>query len=224
MAEIEKKILVLIPAFNEAERITDVIQKARTYLPVLVVDDGSQDNTSEIARTNGAIVIRQTPNQGKGAAMANGFQYALEQGYDAVITLDADGQHDPAELPLFEKEFVKNGSDLIIGQRDFRKMPFVRMCSNTVGTWMFSWAIGQPIPDNQSGYRLISARLMNSMLSSKQHGFEFEVEMVLRCVLEGCKLSWVPIRTIYAGEHSHIKPIRHAWRFILLTSRTLRSS
>jgi hypothetical protein len=82
--------------------------------------------------------------------------------------------------------------------------------------------MGQYIPDNQSGYRLLSARLMHSIASSKFHGFEYEVEMIMRCILDGGKLSWVPIKTIYAGEHSHITPIRHAWRFILLTFRTRR--
>jgi glycosyltransferase involved in cell wall biosynthesis len=151
-----------------------VINGAKQYLPVLVVDDGSQDNTSEIARESGAIVLRQEPNQGKGAAMERGFRYALEKGFDAVITIDADGQHDTEEIPLFLEEFKKKRCDLIIGRRDFRKMPFIRMCSNTIGTWMFSSAMGQYIPDNQSGYRLISARLMDKMLTSKLHGLNFE--------------------------------------------------
>jgi len=217
------KILALIPAYNERDHIASVVQRASHFLPVVVVDDGSVDETSEIARSSGAFVIRQEPNQGKGAAMINGFQYALDQGYDAVICLDGDGQHDPAEIPEFISEYKKNHTDLIIGRRDFRKMPFVRMCSNTIGTWMFSWAMGQHIPDNQSGYRLISSQLMTALLSSKLHGFEFEVEMIMRCILNGQKLGWVTIQTIYAGEHSHIHPIKHAWRFILLTFRTRKS-
>lgn len=220
MTEEKSKILALIPAFNEHEHIARVVSQSLAFLPVLVVDDGSADETSELARKSGAVVVRQEPNQGKGAAMARGFEYALENGYAAVINLDGDGQHDPQEIPNFVDEFNKNHSDLIIGERDFRKMPFVRMCSNTVGTWMFSWAMQQYIPDNQSGYRLISANLMKAMLSSQKHGFEFEVEMILRCVLEKQKLSWIRIKTIYADEHSHIRPIRHAWRFILLIFNT----
>lgn len=216
------KILVLIPAYNESVHIARVVTQSKKHLPVLVVDDGSADQTSAIARENGAEVIRQEPNQGKGTAMMNGFQFALNNGYDAVITIDGDGQHDPEEIPEFVHEFEKNRSDLIIGKRDFRKMPFVRMCSNSLGTWMYSWAMGQYIPDNQSGYRLISSGLMNAMVSSNFHGFEFEVEMILRCIMDGRKLSWVDIKTIYADEHSHITPVRHAWRFILLTFRTRR--
>jgi glycosyltransferase involved in cell wall biosynthesis len=214
------KILVLIPAFNEHEHIASVVSKALALLPVLVVDDGSADETSTLARESGAIVLRQEPNQGKGAAMERGFEYALENDFEAVITLDGDGQHNPAEIPDFVAEYEQNQSDLIIGERDFRLMPFVRMCSNTIGTWMFSWAMQQYVPDNQSGYRLISSRLMKAMLSSHNHGFEFEVEMILRCVLEKQKLSWIRIQTIYADEHSHIQPIRHGWRFILLTINT----
>lgn len=222
MTNTSPKILGMIPAFNESQHIAHVVIRTKAFLPVLVVDDGSLDNTAEIAREAGAEVVRQEPNQGKGAAMARGFAYALEHGYDAVITLDGDGQHNPEEIPGFVAKFRKDHSDLIIGQRDFRKMPFVRMCSNTLGTWMYSWAIGQYIPDNQSGYRLISANLMRAMLASKNHGFEFEVEMILRCVIEKQKLGWVTIQTIYADEHSHITPIRHAWRFILLTINTHR--
>jgi glycosyltransferase involved in cell wall biosynthesis len=216
------KILALIPAYNEADHIATVVTQSRQALPVLVVDDGSVDQTSAIAKKCGAEVIRQEPNQGKGAAMMRGFNYALKNGFDAVITLDGDGQHAPDEIPLFIKKFTQSGDDLIIGRRDFRKMPFVRMCSNTLGTYMFSWAMGRFIPDNQSGYRLISAALMRSIAGSEFHGFEFEVEMIMRCVLNGQKLGWVTIKTIYAGEHSHITPIKHAWRFILLTFRTRR--
>ncbi len=217
MTETQAKVLALLPAYNEHIHIARVIAGAKKFLPVLVVDDGSQDDTAEIARESGAIVLRQEPNQGKGAAMERGFRYALENGYDAVITIDADGQHDTGEIPLFLEELGNNPSDLIIGRRDFRKMPFVRMCSNTIGTWMFSWAMGQYIPDNQSGYRLISARLMDRMLTSKLHGFEFEVEMILRCVMEKYKLGWVTIKTIYADEHSHIHPIPHVIRFFKIT-------
>lgn len=222
MSKDTQKILALIPAFNEKDHIAAVVTKAGKFLPVLVVDDGSVDETSAIARANGAEVIRQEPNQGKGAAMIKGYRYALEQAYDAVICLDGDGQHDPAEIPEFINEFKNNHTDLIIGRRNFHKMPFIRMCSNTVGTWLFSWAMGQYIPDNQSGYRLISSRLMDALISSELHGFEFEVEMIMRCIMNGQKLGWVTIKTIYAGEHSHISPIKHAWRFILLTFRTRR--
>lgn len=203
-------VLALIPAYNEAERIAPVIVATRQYLPVLVVDDGSADDTARLAEDAGATVLRQVPNQGKGAALRAGFHWALEQGYEAVVMLDADGQHDPAEIPLFLESWRERGSDLVVGQRDFRQMPFPRNISNRLGTWLFSWALGQYAPDNQSGYRLLSRRLIEATLESREHGFEFEVEMIVTCVLNGYRLDWVPIRTIYSGEKSHIRPVSPA--------------
>jgi glycosyltransferase involved in cell wall biosynthesis len=216
----QTKLIVLIPAFNEAERIGRVIAGVLPFAPVLVVDDGSCDNTSQVASEAGAQVVRQEPNQGKGAALLRGFKVSLDQGCDAVITLDADGQHDPAEIPLFLQNFTDTHGDLIIGRRNFRQMPFPRNISNTIGTWMFSWAMGCYVPDNQSGYRLHSRRLVEASLSSTETNFEFEVEIIMRCVKLGYKLSWVPIKTIYAGEHSHIRPLRHIANFFRITVRT----
>jgi glycosyltransferase involved in cell wall biosynthesis len=215
------KILILIPAYNEAERVGAVIKGSKVYGPVLVVDDGSKDQTSEVARAAGAEVVRQEPNQGKGAALIRGFKYALENAYDAVITLDADGQHDPEEIPLFVQDFIKNNSDLIIGKRDFSKMPFPRNITNQIGTWSFSDAMQQYIPDNQSGYRLFANRLIQESLTSSEHGFEFEVEIILRCVLRGYKISWIPIKTIYnSKQNSKINPFKHAWKFYQLVFRS----
>jgi len=219
MNQATNRIQVLIPAHNESTRIGVVIDGVRQFLPVLVVDDGSTDDTSEVARQHGATVVRQEPNQGKGAALLNGFGHFLAGDYDAVITLDADGQHDPAEIPLFVDKYQQDHSDLIIGQRNFRQMPFPRNFSNTIGTWMLSNAMGQFIPDNQSGYRLHSRRLVESVINSQERGFEFEVEIIFLCVLRGFKLAWVPIRTIYAGQASHIKPLRHIRHFFRITHR-----
>ncbi len=207
-------LLALIPAYNEAARITPVIAATRAHLPVLVVDDGSRDETAALAEAAGARVIRQVPNQGKGAALRAGFRDALEHGYDAVITLDADGQHAPDEIGRFTACYAETGADLIIGQRDFRYMPTVRRISNTLGTVLFSWALGQHIPDNQSGYRLLSRRLMEALLDSQEQGFEFEVEMITTCLVRGYRLEWVPISTIYAGESSHIQPASHVRNFL----------
>ena len=216
-------ILILIPAYNESERLQPVVEAALQYGPVLVVDDGSTDNTVQIARSAGAEIHLQSPNQGKGTALRAGFRRALEKGYDAVITLDADGQHDPDEIPLFLKSFEEGHGDLIIGARDFSQMPFTRRAANTFGTWLFSWALGQRVQDNQSGYRLVSRRLMEYVLQSNEEGFEFEVEMIVECVRGGHKMDWVGIRTIYAGESSHIRPWRHTVKFIKLVARTRRS-
>jgi glycosyltransferase involved in cell wall biosynthesis len=215
-----KKILALIPAYNEALRIAKVITGARNHLPVLVVDDGSTDETAIQAETSGATVLRQIPNQGKGVALRAGFRWAIDEGYDAVLTLDADGQHDPTEIPKFLEVCHTNQADLIIGARDFSQMPLVRRLANSLGRWTFSWALGQPVQDNQSGYRLISRRLLEVLLTSDEQGFEFEVEMIVTCVQQSFGLEWVPIRTIYAGESSHIQPIEHTKKFLRVVWQT----
>jgi glycosyltransferase involved in cell wall biosynthesis len=218
-----RAVLALIPAYNEASRIEPVIQGAARHLPVLVVDDGSRDETAQIAERAGAAVLRQVPNQGKGTALRAGFRQAIQEGYTAVLTLDADGQHDPAEIPEFLSVYAAQQPDLIIGQRDFSQIPPVRRLANWLGQKSFSWAVGQPIADNQSGYRLVSQRLIEAVLDSQQSGFEYEVEMIVICVRRGYRLAWVPIRTIYAGESSHINPVTHTRNFIRLLWQTRRS-
>ena len=196
---------------------------AAAHLPILVVDDGSRDDTAAQARAAGATVIEQRPNQGKGAALRAGFRRALADGADAVLTLDADGQHDPAEIPAFLSAWAAEPRpDLVIGRRNFRAMPPIRRLSNVVGGRAFSWAVGRPIPDNQSGYRLVSRRIMEATLASDEGGFEFEVEMITTCIRMGGKIAWVPIRTIYAGEPSHIRPLAHLRSFIRIVRKARR--
>jgi glycosyltransferase involved in cell wall biosynthesis len=207
-------ILALIPGYQEGPRIAAVVEAAAAFLPVVVVDDGSTDDTAAQAEAAGAVVLRQIPNAGKGAALRTGFRYALEQGAAAVVTLDADGQHDPAEIPLFLAAFEASRPELIVGRRDFGSMPPVRRLSNTLGGWVFSAAVGRHVPDNQSGYRLIGRQLMAALLDSDESGFEFEVEMIARCIALGLPLADVPIRTIYSGEPSHIRPWRHFTEFL----------
>jgi glycosyltransferase involved in cell wall biosynthesis len=207
-------ILALIPGYQEGPRIAAVVEGARVHLPVVVVDDGSTDDTAARAKAAGAIVLRQHPNAGKGAAIRMGFRNALERGALAVVTLDADGQHDPAEIPTFLAAFESGKPELIIGRRDFSSMPVVRRLSNTLGGWIFSAAVGRRVADNQSGYRLIGRRLMTALLDSDEHGFEFEVEMIARCIALDLPMTDVPIRTIYAGEPSHIRPWAHFTSFL----------
>jgi glycosyltransferase involved in cell wall biosynthesis len=216
------RVLALIPAYNEAPHIASVVAGALAYLPVLVVDDGSTDDTAARAKASGAAVLRQTPNQGKGTALRAGFRQAIHEGYDAVLTLDADGQHDPTEIPKFLRAYNAGRADLIIGKRDFSQMPPIRRLANSLGRWSFSWALGQHIPDNQSGYRLVDRQLMEAMLASSEGGFEFEVEMIVICVERGLVLDWVPIRTIYAGEKSHINNLEHTINFVRMLWRTRR--
>ncbi len=220
------RILALIPAYNEQNRVAAVVTQTHAHLPVIVVDDGSKDETSVHAEGAGATVLKQIPNAGKGAALRRGFRHMIDEGYDAVITLDADGQHDPAELPKFIDCYTANRSDLIVGYRQFHEMPPVRRLSNTFGTWLFSWAMGTQVLDNQSGYRLLSRRMVEALMETAEAGFEFELEQLVVCVEQNYRLDWVPIRTIYEGEKSHIRPLHHVKNFVrvsLQTRQRLRS-
>ena len=214
------RIVALIPAYNESLRVAGVVRGVAAHLPPWVIDDGSSDDTAARAEAAGATVVRQWPNQGKGAALREGFRRALAEGCDAVMTLDADGQHDPAEIPIFLEAFAARQSDLIIGRRRFRHMPPVRRLANWLGRKSFSWAVGQPVPDNQSGYRLISRRLMMALGTAEETGFEFELEMIVTCVRQGFTLDWVPIRTIYTGEGSHIDSATHLTNFLRVLAQT----
>jgi glycosyltransferase involved in cell wall biosynthesis len=207
-------ILALIPGYQEGPRIAAVVTAAALHLPVVVVDDGSTDDTAARAEAGGATVLVQRPNAGKGAALRAGFRYALAHDAAAVVTLDADGQHDPAEIPAFLAAFAAGRPELVIGRRDFDAMPAVRRLSNTLGGLVFSAAVGRRIADNQSGYRLIGRTLMTALLDSTESGFEFEVEMIARCIALGLPLTEVPIRTIYAGAPSHIRPWAHFTSFL----------
>ncbi len=215
-------ILALIPAWNEAARLGPVVRKTRFHLPVLVVDDGSEDGTLEAAEAAGAEVVRHAFNRGKGVALITGFNWALDHGYSAILTLDADGQHDPEDIPAFLEAFRSAGADLIIGRRDFRRMPFPRRYTNPFGSWLLSLALGTPVYDSQSGYRLHSRRLLKS-LDLKTTGFEFETEMIIQAVVVGLSIDWVPIRTIYGvGETSYYHPLKDSLQFFAMVHYAYR--
>lgn len=208
------RVLAIIPAWNEAPRIGRIVEGARAFLPVLVVDDGSTDGTAEVARAAGATVVQHPHNQGKGAALKTGFAWALEHGYDAIITLDADGQHDPAEIPKFLAALEAGAGDLTIGRRQFSRMPWPRWWSTPLGTVLLSLALGRYIPDNQSGYRLITRQALEAFRLTST-GFEMEVEMIAEAIRLGFPIGWVPIRTIYGiGKRSYFHPVKDTLRFL----------
>jgi glycosyltransferase involved in cell wall biosynthesis len=216
-------VIAVIPAYQAEMTLSAVVHETSRHVPVLVVDDGSTDATAQVAETAGARVLRQSPNQGKGAALRAGFRLALDEGCAAVLTLDADGQHDPSCVPDFLAAWRSTGAPLVIGRRDFRRMPLSRRVANTLGTWVFSWAVGRHVADNQSGYRLIASPLLPRLLSSREAGFEFEVEMITLAIRAGLAIEWVAIPTIYEDQGSHIRPHAHVANFLRVAWAARRS-
>jgi glycosyltransferase involved in cell wall biosynthesis len=217
-------LAVLIPAYNAAASLPGVIGGVQPYVSsqdVLVVDDGSSDGTREAAERAGVHVVSYPVNRGKGAALKTGFSWALDRGYEAVITLDADGQHDPESVPDFVRKWKESGADLVVGSRmaDRRGMPLERVCSNALTSWVISRRAGQRIEDSQSGYRLIVAEVLRRV-SLETDGYEMESELLIKAARSGFRIASVPIRTVYADEASFIHPLRDTGRFIALVWRS----
>jgi glycosyltransferase involved in cell wall biosynthesis len=212
----DARIIAIIPALNAAHTIGKVVEEtARQLETVLVIDDGSADATGEVARAAGAIVVRHEVNRGKGAALKTGFAWALEQHADAVITLDADGQHLPGEIPKFVTGWSVGGADLIIGGRAhlFNQMLPRRRNANRFSAWTISKAAGVPVADSQSGFRLYSAALLRS-LRLRTDGFDLESEVIVRAGRRGLRIVSIPIELGFVDglATSHYKPLKDTLR------------
>ncbi len=208
-------VWALIPAYREAKAIGDVVRGSRAHADhVLVVDDGSPDRTADVAREAGAEVIVHEVNRGKGGALVTGFRHALEQGAAAVVTLDGDGQHDPAEIPRFAEAFRSTDAAVVVGHRvDAEKaMPLIRRWTNRYMSWSISRRLGQRVPDTQCGFRLYRADVLPHLFTEAQ-GFAAESENLLRAGAQGFRIASVPVSTIYGEERSKIRPLRDTWRF-----------
>ena len=212
------KLCVLIPTYNESKAIGKLVTLVRKWgLDVLVVDDGSQDNTAGIAREKDAAVIEHKKNMGKGASLKAGFEYALRNGYEAVVIMDGDGQHNPEDIGRFIKSAETTDSDLIVGNRmnNPRAMPFVRRITNRWMSNYISRICGQEIPDTQCGFRLIKRRVIEKvrLISSK---YETESEILIRAGRDNFKITSIPIKSVYNNEVSTIHPLVDSFRFIRL--------
>ncbi len=210
MNAIPSSVRIIIPAYNASGYLPRVLRdicRSADCSSLLVIDDGSEDRTALEAGTAGVRSIRHAQNRGKGAALKTGVRAALlDPGTKAIITMDADGQHDPADLPALYEAWVRTGADMVIGRRPIRGsgMPVHRRLSNMTTSFLVSSRTGVRIPDSQCGYRLLSRKLAESFLPDAD-GFEAETEWIIKAAIKGFVISSVPVRTVYRDEKSHMK-------------------
>ncbi len=218
------QIAVVIPAYNAASHLQDVIVRCCDIVPrdqIIVVDDGSSDNTFDIAHGTGVTTIKHQENWGKGKALSTGIHKAHEMGAEYAFTIDADGQHDPAEIPSFLEHLQKTGADIIIGNRmsDVRDMPWLRVMTNRFTSRIVSIKAGQKIPDSQSGYRMIKTSLF-VQIRLETSRYETESEILIKAAKLGARIEAVPIATIYGEEISAIHPFIDTLRFFRLVIKS----
>jgi len=214
-------LMVAIPAYNAEATLGEVVAGVLEIFNssrIIVIDDGSTDGTAAVAQHFDLILLRHQFNRGKGAALRSAFAYVLAQtATPALISLDADGQHQPAALLSFAQCFASTQADLIIGGRSFdpQLMPVLRILSNRITSRLLSWKIGQSIKDSQSGYRLYSRRLLEA-LQLETEGYETESEILMQAGKLQMKIGEIGIATVYNGAKSHIRGGREIGRFLKL--------
>lgn len=211
------KTCVLIPSYNEEKTIGNIVKDVHNLgFDVFVVDDGSTDDTEKIANEAGAIVLRHRKNEGKGFALRNGFNYILNLDYDAIITMDGDGQHSVKDIQEFITAAQTNTAiGVIVGNRMFniKDMPFIRILTNIFMSFIISIFCRQEVSDTQCGFRLVK-RVVLENIRLLTSNFEIESEMLIRASRLGYKISSIPIETIYQVKSSKISPIIDTFRFI----------
>jgi len=227
-------VAVVIPAFRAASTIGTVLARIRSPLPhatLLVIDDGSDDDTVTRALAAGAAVASHETNQGKGRALARGITAALAlDGIEWLVTLDADGQHPPEAIPALLEPLLAGEAELVVGARPraHDAMPAGRRFTNWFSSALMSRAMGFPVPDSQSGFRAMT-RSVAERVQPKGRRYEYETEFLFDAVGRGFRLGWVVVPTVYEGEESHFRYIsdtlalsrvflRH-WRSILMGPR-----
>ena len=222
---------VVIPAYNERATVRDIAMRARTHCRnVIVVDDGSDDGTAGALDGLDVTILRNGDNIGKAGSLWNGFQHALGRGATWIITLDADGQHAPEEIPAFISASSIHPDSYVIGARRSgqRKINRWRYGANRIADFWISWAAGKPIDDSQSGFRLYPATFLRSLHipHGKTRSFVFESEALIEAGRRG-----LPIRTITVDvaprlgpSPSHFRPLVDIVRITLMVGRKLVGS
>ena len=220
-----QKICILIPAYNAQETLGSVLKKTEPLRgDIIVVDDGSSDETKKVASESRAQVLEHPLNLGKGAALRTGFRYILQKDYEVVITLDADGQHDPAEIPFLLKIFQSVKPDILIASRaaEFGKMTFLRRFWNRLGVKAVARLCHSDITDSQSGFRLIRTDVLKKVDFSTSR-FETELELLIKACKRGFSVLSVSINTqkVDGTGSSHFRPVVDTWMVCKLFLRSL---
>ncbi len=207
---------VIIPTFNESKAIAGLIGSIRQLgLELIIIDDGSGDDTAKIAQASGATVLRNEFNLGKGASLIKGYNYAIAQEFDAVISMDGDGQHSCDDIKAFIRKAQDSQSAVIVGNRMGRtkNMPLVRFLTNSFVSKLISIIIKQNVPDTQCGFRLLKKEVLVKLNLSASK-YEIDSEVLIKAARLGFKIESIPIQTIYSGQKSQINPFVDTLRFL----------
>lgn len=210
------RVCIVVPAYREEERIGEVVKEIRRHVPlVVVVDDGSPDRTAEVAGQAGALVLRHAQNQGKGCALQTGFSHAMKEACDVVITMDADGQHSPDDIPTFLEAYQRTGIPVLLGNRMTHQedMPRIRLWTNRIMSRIISRVMKQYVPDTQCGFRLFHREVL-PFLNVDSHRFAAESEVLLHLADRGFRIDSVRVTVIYRNEQSKINPVFDTFRFL----------
>jgi glycosyltransferase involved in cell wall biosynthesis len=222
LAQIRSQTAAVIPAYQDEKHIGDIVRRTRKRLEhVLVVDDGSSDQTGQHARDAGAEVIVHDQNRGKGDAIKTGLEHYFGRETAWVILLDSDGQHLPEEIDRFLAAAGRTTQPaFLIGNRmnNAATMPFVRRVVNRYMSRQISRVCGQEIPDTQCGFRMLNRQLIPELLGGGDR-FDYDTEALIIASHKGYRIESVPITTVYSDQVSKIRPLRDAIRFLKLMWR-----
>jgi len=222
----DRAVAVVIPAYQAAAAIAAVVSRTSRAVPgatVYVVDDGSTDGTRDVGREMGATVLVHPRNRGKGAALTTGIAAALDAGAGVIVTLDADGQHPPEEIPGLAAPVLGDEADLALGCRARTStMPWGRRCTNWLSAVLASRIGGVAVPDAQTGFRALSRRVAQSVRPGEQ-GYDFETAFLLAALAQGLRVRSVPVSTVYEGRSSYFRPWVDTWRQARVFTRYSRA-
>ncbi len=218
----ELRIAVVIPTYQAGATVAVVVARTRAVVPsscVIVVDDGSVDGTAATLATAPAITLVHDENLGKGAALRDGIRAAIAHGASVVVTVDADGQHPPEEIPRLVAPIIDGWADLVLGTRARSgAMPLGRRLSNWLSARLASRIGGQAVSDAQTGFRAFS-RAVAERVRPTDARYEYETAFLLGALGAGFRVACVPVPTIYSGARSHFRPWTDTWRVARVFAR-----